>query len=67
MFRGAAALFRELAMPFPMAVTMLEHGEWLAGAAAAPLLVGAAEACGELGARPWIERLDRSPGAAVTA
>ena len=29
LFRGAAGLFRELATPFPMAVTLLEHAEWL--------------------------------------
>ncbi len=30
LFRGAAGLLRELATPFPMAVAMLEHAEWLA-------------------------------------
>ena len=28
-FKGATGLFRELPMPFYMAVTELEHGEWL--------------------------------------
>jgi len=71
LFRRASALFSELAMPFPMAVTMLEHGEWLAGAGAAAdaasLLAGAAKAFGSLGARPWLDRLDRAPGEAVSA
>jgi class 3 adenylate cyclase/predicted ATPase len=71
LFRRAAALFRELAMPFPMAVTMLEHGGWLAAggapADAAPLFAGAAEVFASLEARPWLDRLDRAPGEAVSA
>jgi len=66
LFRQASALFRELAMPFPMAVTLLEHGSWLAGAGAhaeaAPLLEGAAEVFAGLEARPWLDRLERLPG-----
>jgi class 3 adenylate cyclase/tetratricopeptide (TPR) repeat protein len=69
LFRQAAALFRELAMPFPMAVTLLDHGSWLAAAGtnaeAAPLLETAAEAFANLEARPWLERLERVPGAAT--
>jgi class 3 adenylate cyclase/predicted ATPase len=71
LFRRASALFRELAMPFPMAVTMLEHGEWLSAAGiaaeAAVLRSGAGEVFGSLEARPWLDRLDRAPGEAVSA
>jgi len=71
LFRRASALFRELATPFPMAVTMLEHGEWLAAAGvaaeAAVLRAGAGEVFAGLEARPWLERLDRAPGEAVSA
>ena len=71
LFRRASALFRELAMPFPMAVTMLEHGEWLSAAGiaaeAAVLRAGAGEVFGSLEARPWLDRLDRAPGEAVSA
>jgi len=62
-FKMAAGTFRELAMPFWMAVTLLEHGEWLGGAGrtgeAGPFLDEAAETFGRLGARPWLERLPR--------
>jgi class 3 adenylate cyclase/tetratricopeptide (TPR) repeat protein len=71
LFRRAAALFRELAMPFAMAVTMLEHAEWLSAAGlaaeAAVLTAGAGEVFAELDARPWLDRLDRAPGEAVSA
>jgi len=57
-FKGAAALFREIACPFFMAVTELEHVE-LGGADDADRLL--AEARGifeELEAAPWLERCD---------
>jgi len=58
-------------MPFPMAVTMLEHSEWLSvagvAAEAAVLRAGAGEVFGNLDARPWLDRLDRAPGEAVSA
>jgi tetratricopeptide (TPR) repeat protein len=66
LFRQAAALFLELATPFPMAVTLLDHGSWLAadGASgeAAPLLETAAGVFASLEARPWLDRLERVPG-----
>jgi hypothetical protein len=66
LFRQAAALFRELAMPFPMAVTLLDHGSRLAGsgasAEAAPLLETAAEVFASLEARPWLGRLEPVSG-----
>ncbi len=64
LFRGAAALMRELATPFPMAVTMLDHAEALLGAgdpaAAEPLVDEARSAFTELGAVPWVERADKA-------
>ncbi|HET7172173.1 MAG TPA: adenylate/guanylate cyclase domain-containing protein [Gaiellales bacterium] len=72
LFRQAAALFHELAMPFPMAVTLLQHGGLLTGtgahAEAAPLLETAGEVFGSLEARPWLERLERArDGQALSA
>jgi class 3 adenylate cyclase/tetratricopeptide (TPR) repeat protein len=59
----AAGMFRELGMPFYLAVTLLEHGEWLDGQGrteeATPLLAEAGGIFERLGARPWIERVDR--------
>jgi hypothetical protein len=58
----AAQMFRELEMPFYLAVTEVEHGEWLAGqgraAAAEPLFAAARETFERLEAKPWLERLD---------
>jgi tetratricopeptide (TPR) repeat protein len=60
LFRGAASLLRELATPFPMAVVMLEHAEWLAARGrSADGEAGLAEArtiFERLRAAPWIER-----------
>jgi hypothetical protein len=51
-------------MPFWLAVTLLEHGEWLVGqnpgADAEPLVHEARELFEGLGARPWLERLERT-------
>jgi ATP/maltotriose-dependent transcriptional regulator MalT len=61
-FKGAAGLFRELAVPFYLAVTELEHSEWLVtqGRAeeAEPLLAEAREIFERLGAKPWVERME---------
>jgi len=69
LFRQAAALFLELATPFPMAVTLLDHGRWLAAAGesdeAAPLLERAAGVFASLEARTWLDRLERVPGRAT--
>jgi predicted ATPase len=71
LFRRASALFRELAMPFPMAVTLFEHARWLAGAGAAaeaaPLIATAGEVFARLDAQPWLDRLNHIPGEAVSA
>jgi class 3 adenylate cyclase/tetratricopeptide (TPR) repeat protein len=67
-FKQAAGLFREMAMPFWLAVTQLEHAEWLTGQGrrdeAAPLLGEAGEIFDRLRAAPWIERLHRALGGA---
>jgi hypothetical protein len=59
-FSRAAAAFRALEMPFWLAVTVLEHGEWLIvqGRAeeAEPLLADAHEIFERLEATPWLER-----------
>ena len=56
-------MFRELAMPFPMAVALLEHGEWLAANGredeAGPLLDEARAIFERLRAAPWLERVDK--------
>ena len=71
-FKTAASLFREYDMPFWLAVTRLEHAEWLlaSGRTAewAPLLEEAREIFERLGATPWVERLNRAAsGEAVPA
>jgi hypothetical protein len=64
LFRGAAALMRELATPFPMAATMLDHAEVLLAAgdpaAAEPLVAEARAVFEELRAAPWVERAERA-------
>jgi tetratricopeptide (TPR) repeat protein len=60
--KSAAGLFRELAVPFYLAVTELEWSEWLVsqerGEEAEPLLAEAREIFERLEAKPWLERLD---------
>ena len=62
--KAAAALFRELGMPFWLAVGELEHGEWLVAQGRAdeaePLLAEAAEIFERLEATPWLERLENA-------
>jgi hypothetical protein len=59
-FRSAAALFREFGFAFYLAVTQLEHAEWLAaqgrGNEAQPLLDEARQTFERLQATPWLER-----------
>ena len=65
-FKAAVGLFREMAVPFWMAVASLEYAEWLADRGredeAAPLYAEAREVFERLEARPWLERLNRSRG-----
>ena len=59
-FRSAAGLFREFGLVFHLAVTQLEHGEWLVAQDRAedaqPLLAEARETFERLQATPWLER-----------
>ena len=68
-FRRSAAVQRELKARFWLAVTLLEHAEWLSAAGrrdeAEPLLTEAREIFAALDAVPWLERLDALAPAAV--
>jgi class 3 adenylate cyclase/tetratricopeptide (TPR) repeat protein len=63
-FTTAAALFREYGLPLWLAVTELEHAEWLLeqgrGNDAEPLLAEASEIFERLEAKPWLERVGRT-------
>jgi class 3 adenylate cyclase/tetratricopeptide (TPR) repeat protein len=62
--RAAADLFRQMEMPFYLAVALLEHGEWLVEQGgledAEPLIAEAQSIFGQLKATPWLERLERA-------
>jgi hypothetical protein len=62
-FAMAENVFHDLDMPFRLAVTRLEHAEWLAGQArideAEALLAEARKTFEQLRARPWLERLEQ--------
>ena len=66
---AAIARFRELGTPFWLAVTLLEHAEWLAGEGrveqAQAGLLEAREIFERLKCGPWLERLDRVSSQAV--
>jgi tetratricopeptide (TPR) repeat protein len=61
-FGAAAGIFREYGMPFWLAVTLTEQGEWLIAEdhvnEAKPLLAEARETFERLGAEPWLARLE---------
>ena len=61
LFRDAAAGFREIGVPFWLAVTLLEQGEWLVGRdrtdEAEPLLREAGQIFERLRAEPWLRRV----------
>jgi hypothetical protein len=63
-FLRATDMFRELSMPFYVAVALLERGEWLAGQSRAdeaePLLDEAQEIFERLRATPWLERVSQA-------
>lgn len=65
-FQTAAARFRKLELPFWLAVTELEHAEWLMAegraAEAEPLVAEAREIFERLEATPWLERAVRASG-----
>ena len=70
-FSEAAALFREIGMPFYLAVVQLEHAEVLASSdreeECRPLLAEARETFEQLRAAPWLERVDALGVGARTA
>jgi class 3 adenylate cyclase/tetratricopeptide (TPR) repeat protein len=65
-FAGAAATFREISARYWLGVTLGEHAETLAAGGrsddAAALSLEAKELLEEVGARPWLERLDALEG-----
>ena len=67
-FAAAARIFREIEMPFELAVVLLEHAEWLTGTDGSedvgPLVREAGEIFERLRATPYVERLRRLPVAA---
>jgi hypothetical protein len=71
LFRRAAGLFRELGLPFYLAVTLLEHSEWIVGQGrrddAAPLLDEARAIFGRMEAKPWLDRVDAVHAESPTA
>ena len=66
-FKAAAGMFREIGLPFPLAETLIEHGEWLVQQGrptdAEPLLREAREIFERLKAKPWLDRLSKSESA----
>ena len=64
-FRTAARLFREFGLPFHLAVTQLEHAEWLTASGstddAQPLLAEAHQTFDQLQATPWLQRTAQVP------
>jgi class 3 adenylate cyclase/tetratricopeptide (TPR) repeat protein len=67
LFKRAGSVFRELALPFYLAVTLLEHGEWLLAQDrrqdSEPLLAEARAIFERVGAKPWLERTARTSAA----
>ena len=71
LFKRAAGRFRELSIPFCLAVTQLEYAEWLLCERrpddAEPPLAEAQEIFERLGAQPWLERLSALSGREVAS
>jgi tetratricopeptide (TPR) repeat protein len=67
LFKSATGVFRELATPFSMAATLLEHGEWLIAqgrvSEAHGLLDEARGIFTRLKATPWLERVEQATSA----
>jgi len=63
-FKAAVGSFREMALPFWLAVTLLDHGEWLTRQGRVPeaesLLAEARTTFEQLRAAPWLDRLARA-------
>jgi tetratricopeptide (TPR) repeat protein len=63
LFKRATGLYRELAMPFYLAVTTLEYAEWLErqgrNGDVTPLVADAREIFEQLGAAPSLERAEK--------
>jgi hypothetical protein len=70
-FQAAATLFREIPVPFWLAVTLLEHGEWLVAQGssdeAGPLMDEATSTFERLKARPWLARAAAGRTPAISA
>ena len=70
-FRRAAGAFREAGVPFWLAVTLLEHGEWLSEVGrreeAESTTSEAVVIFQRLGATPWAERATAVSGTAIRA
>jgi predicted ATPase/class 3 adenylate cyclase len=68
-FKAAAALMREIDLPFWLAITLLEHAEAFTGCGrpqdAERLLAEAQELFEQLGATPWLERTLRATQTSV--
>ena len=64
-WKAAAGAFREIGATYWLAVTLVEHGEWLANhgrpEAAASNIEEARTIFGRLQATPWLERLEQVP------
>jgi hypothetical protein len=66
LFKRASGLFREIAVPFYLLVTQVEHAELLVGLdraeEARPMLEESVEIAERLGAAPWRDRISRTLG-----
>jgi ATP/maltotriose-dependent transcriptional regulator MalT len=67
-YSAAESIFREYTMPFPLAVTVVEHAEWLTSQGrteeAQPFLNEARETFERLQATPWLERVEAAGASA---
>ena len=66
-FKSAVGLYREIGTPFWLAMTLLEHSEWLVDQGRAedakPLLNEARDIFVRLRATPWLERVEKTASA----
>jgi tetratricopeptide (TPR) repeat protein len=71
LFEASSRFFRGLGMPFPLAVSLVEHSEWLRSedrdGEAEPMLVEARDIFQRLEAAPWLDRIDRAEDRPVEA